>query len=72
MTIHECAVVMAYTGVCTLSGDRLGAFYEYIAKLMGRPVYSHELASPELMKELQERSRPEFIAMCRAASEADA
>lgn len=72
MTIAECAVVMAYTGDCTLTGDRLDAFYEYIANLMGRPVYSHELADPALWAELRKRALPDFVAMCRAAAGADA
>lgn len=29
MTIRECAVVMAYTGVTMLAGDNLGEFYRY-------------------------------------------
>ena len=40
MTKHECAVVMAYTGIAMLKGDDLFHFYDYLSGIIGRPVYT--------------------------------
>ena len=60
MTDREKAIVMAYTGICTLKGDKLDAFYQYLAELYERPVYTHEW----LTLDIQEKSKPDFIKMC--------
>ena len=39
MTKRECAVIMAFTGVCMLKGDDLKYFYEYVFEIMGRPIF---------------------------------
>lgn len=67
MTKHECAVIMAFTGVAMLKGNDLDIFYEYIAKILGRPVYTHEMAM--LSEEIKEASRNDFVQLCRNASE---
>lgn len=67
MTKHECAVVMAYTGVCMLSGDDFSIFHKYVEDLMGRPVYTHEFHA--LMDEIKKRARSEFLRLCREAKE---
>lgn len=67
MTKHECAVVMAYTGSCTLAGKDLNYFYAYASELLGRDVYSHEM--PDLADELKEKSKIDFIRICQSASE---
>ena len=38
MTKHECAVVMAHTGICMLTDKDFGIFHEYVENIMGRPV----------------------------------
>lgn len=63
MTDREKAVVMAYTGVCMLSGDKFQIFHKYIEDLMGRSVMTHELAF--LADTIKERSRADFIALCK-------
>lgn len=65
MTKRECAVIMTYTGAVMLTGDDLQYFYEYIAELMGRPVFTHELAA--LADDLKEKAKPDFIRLCREA-----
>lgn len=62
MTDREKVVVMAYTGIAMVQGDKLDLFYEYLAELFGRPVYSHEI--PDLADEIKERSKPEFLRIC--------
>ncbi len=65
MTDAERAIVMAYTGVCMLTGDKLGIYYKYIEELMGRPIWTHEFAIKEIQEEIKERSKSDFIALCR-------
>ena len=62
MTDREKVVVMAYTGVAMVQGDKLDLFYEYVAELFGRPVFSHEIGI--LAEEIKERSKPDFLRIC--------
>lgn len=67
MTVDECAIVMAYTGVAMLTGDRLGIFYKYVEQLLGYPVWTHEL--PALAETIREKAKPDFIRLCQNATE---
>ena len=67
MTKHECAVVMAYTGVAMLKGEDLELFYHYISEKFGRPVYTHELAADEMWYKIKQASKDDFIDICREA-----
>jgi len=69
MTVRECAIVQAFTGVCMLSGDRLGYFYRYLESIMGRPVFTHELKSDEICQLIKEKSYNDFINLCATAKE---
>lgn len=69
MTKRECAVIMSFTGVAMLKGDDLDIFYQYLADVMGRPIFSHEIAI--LADEIKESARPDFIRICREAAAAD-
>ena len=53
---------MAYTGVCMLSGDKFKIFHEYVENIMGRPVYTHEMATVDV--EIKEKAKADFIALC--------
>lgn len=70
MTKQECAVVMAYTGVVMLTGDNLRIYYKYLNDIMGRPVYTHELAFKEIQEKIKEKSTDDFLKLCREASNA--
>ena len=63
MTDREKAIVMAYTGVVMLVGEKLNIFYEYCAELMGRPVFTHELGGP-VANMIKERSKQDFLDLC--------
>ena len=65
MTKRECAIVTAYTGVAMVEGEDPDLYYQYLADLFGRPVYTHEI--PFLAEEIKRRSTPDFIALCREA-----
>jgi hypothetical protein len=62
MTNEEKAIVMAYTGVCMLTETKFHIFHEYVEKLMGRPVYTHELGF--LADEIKEKAKDDFIKLC--------
>jgi len=64
MTDPERAIIMAYTGVCMLRGDKLNIFYKYIEELLGYPVWTHELADQKLWDEIKEKSKADFLALC--------
>ena len=61
MTDRERAIVMAYTGIVMLEGDRMTEFYKYLAELFGRPVYTHEI----LFLDIQAKSKPDFLKLCK-------
>jgi len=64
MTDSERAIIMAYTGVCMLKGDKLNIFYKYIEELLGCPVWTHELADQKLWDKIKEKSKSDFLALC--------
>lgn len=55
---------MAYTGVCMLSGDKFQIFHKYVENIMGRPVYTHEMAIKVVDDEIKEKAKADFIALC--------
>lgn len=67
MTKQECAIVMAYTGICTLAEDDLTYFYKYVEKLMGRPVQTIEYLL--LSDTISELAKGDFYNICRQATE---
>lgn len=67
MTKRECAIVMAYTGICMLTGEDFTIFHKYVEEIMGRPVFTHELGVRNIADEIKERSRNDFIELARRA-----
>ncbi len=61
MTAKEAAVIGAYTGI--LMG-KFSDLHEYVEKIMGRPVFTHELGSEEMSKKIKEASKADFLAIC--------
>lgn len=64
MTDEERVIITAYTGYSMLKGEKLNLFYEYIEKLLKRPVFTHELGSNEIWNEIHEKSKKDFINLC--------
>lgn len=64
MTDHEKAVIMAYTGVVMLKGVKFRVFRKYVEDLLGRPVFTHELADEKILAEIEEKSRDDFLKLC--------
>lgn len=58
LTKEQAAIIGAFTGY--LAGP-FSDMHGYIEKLMGRPVFTHELASKDLSEELKRRAKPDFL-----------
>ena len=69
MTDKEKAIIMAYTGICMLTGDKLDIFYNYLKDLLGYPVYTHKLANTNLWETIKEKSKPDFLSLCEKVEE---
>jgi hypothetical protein len=54
------AVTAAYTGYLVGEFDEM---HKYIEEVMGHPVWTHEMASKEIMGEVREAAKEEFIAL---------
>lgn len=62
MTDKEKAIVMAYTGICMLTGDKLNIFNKYVEDILDKPVFTHELGL--LADEIKKKSKADFMALC--------
>lgn len=58
ITNRDLAVMSAYTGYMFSSFNDL---HEYAEEVMGQPIFSHEFANEEFMKQLHEKSNQEFL-----------
>jgi hypothetical protein len=47
-----------------LTEDKFHIFHEYIEEIMGRPVFTHELADRDVSAEIKEKAKDDFIALC--------
>lgn len=45
---------------CTSCYGNISEVHKYIEKLLGRPVWTHELASEALWSEIKEKAKPDF------------
>lgn len=61
MTLQERLIVSAYTGTLMCDMDKL---HEYIEKVLGRPVFTHELADHSVWEEIKNKVKPDFLALC--------
>ena len=69
MTDKEKAIVMAHTGVCMLTGDKLRIFYKYLEDVMGRPIWLHEIGF--FADEIMEKTKADFEALCKDESSSE-
>ena len=65
MTDREKAIVMAYTGICMLTGTKFAIFHKYVEDIMGRPVQTIELGTKFVIDEIKEKSEADFIDLCK-------
>lgn len=64
MTDREKAIIMAYTGISMLTGDKFSIFHKYIEDILGRSVWTHELADHDVWEEIKEKSKSDFLELC--------
>lgn len=69
MTDREKAVIMAFTGITMLTGDKFDIFHKYVEDLLGRHVWTHELAQKEIWEEIKTKSASDFIRICEEEEE---
>lgn len=67
MTKQEAVLISAYTGY--LLAPDFSDVAEYCQKVLGRPIYTHEYADPDLQKELQDKLRPRIVELIRSLSD---
>ena len=68
LTKRQAVVISVYTGTTACDFEFI---HEYIEELMGRPVFTHELAGDEINEELKKRSRGEFLSICYDKNDPD-
>lgn len=71
MTDREKAIVEAFTGVCMLTGEKRSVFNKYVNEVMGKPIYTHEFAYNHIQEELKEKSKDDFVKLCRETTQND-
>ena len=61
LTKEQSIVVSAYTGFIACDFSDL---HEAVESRLGRPIFGHELGSEELMEEIRDAFREDFLAIC--------
>ena len=61
MTQKERLIVSAYTGV--LMTD-MGKLQEFIEETLGRSVFTHELVTESIQREIKDKLKDDFLALC--------
>lgn len=71
MTDREKAIVEAFTGVCMLTGEKRNVFNKYVNEVMGKPIYTQEFDYNYIQEELKEKSKDDFVKLCRETTPND-
>lgn len=50
-----------------LVGENRNYFYKYVQDILGRHVFSHELATKDIQEEIREAAKEDFFKLCRTA-----
>lgn len=66
LTPEQGAILSAYTGILC-GGFR--EFHEYAEKLMGRPLWIHELSQESIQAEIRELAKTDFLEMLATVKE---
>lgn len=61
LTKRQAAIIGAYTGI--LAGP-FSDLHEYIEEILSRPVWTHELGSDEVIAEIKEKAKEDFLDIC--------
>jgi hypothetical protein len=60
-TPEQAVIIMGFTGVTTVP---FPVFHADVEKRLNRPVFTHEFASKEFAKEIEEIYKEDFISLC--------
>lgn len=63
MTKRESAIISAYTGILCGPFD---AMHAYIEEIMGRPVFTHELAQDSVVAKIKDLAKPDLLALIQS------
>ena len=61
LTRKDAAIIGAYTGICC---GPFSDMHQFIEEIMGRPVWTHELAFPEIWEAIKKKAKPYFLEIC--------
>ncbi len=61
LTKEQSVVIGAYSGI--LCG-KFSDLHEYVEKIMGRSILTHEFADAETVKQIKDAAKPDFIKLC--------
>ena len=61
MTKQEAVLISAYTGV--LLTKNFSDVHEFCEELLGRPIFTHEFANPNVQREISEKCKPMILEM---------
>ena len=61
MTEKEKIIISAYTGYLMCDFDKV---HKYIEKILGRPVWTHEMADKMIQEEIHEKAKEDFLQLC--------
>lgn len=62
MTKQEAAIISAYTGIAMLTGKDFKIFTDYVEKILGRAIWTHEY--PQCADEIKLKSKDDFLRLC--------
>lgn len=58
---EDAAIVGAYTGICC---GPFSDMHEFVEKILGHPVMTHEFARPDMWEKIKEAAKPYFVEIC--------
>jgi len=61
MTYEEKLIISAYTSFIMVDFDEV---HEFIEEIMGRPVFTFEMADKDFYERLRKKLKPKFIELC--------
>lgn len=62
LTKEQALIITGFTGITAVAP--FGLFHEDVEKRLGRPVWTHELASKEVWEEIKAAYKDDFMNMC--------
>jgi len=60
LTKEQASIIGAFTGI---TASDFGVIHEYAERKLGRPIWTHQFADKDLMAELKEAARDDFLSI---------